>query len=125
MQDMPSIVFGNLAVAIPILIVLVAAFLAMQWSTAHIHLAENHHHDGSHHQHNIAVHSHQSISLYDDSIESSLLHDAHNDNAVDLDCECHRQSGKRFDAHVVVLITLGLQKNLLSRTEWVHKRDSS
>lgn len=38
------------------LFVFIVAFIAMQWTTAHIHLAEHHDHDGSHHQHNLEAH---------------------------------------------------------------------
>lgn len=76
---------------------LITAFLTMQWSTVHIHLAENHDHDGSHHQHNVSVHAHELINLHDNLIDSNSQLDNNNIKVVELDCECKPQSGKRFN----------------------------
>ena len=97
-------------------VVLITAFLAMQWSTAHIHLAKHHGHDGSHHQHNIAAHAHQLIDRHDDSIDSSHQIDNGTITVVDVDCECNSQSGKKFDEQPVTIAQTGLKLSSLSQT---------
>jgi len=69
-----------------LLFVLIAAFLSMQSTAAHIHLAEHHDHDGSHHQHQTATHAHQSIVDHDDAIDFS--HQMDHADVVELDHEC-------------------------------------
>ena len=81
---------------------LITAFLTMQWSTAHIHLAENHNHDGSHHQHDVSAHAHELINLHDNVIDSKSQLSEHNLKVVELDCECNPQSSKRFNDHPAV-----------------------
>jgi len=50
---------------------LVIAFLSMQFSSAHIHLAENHQHDGSQHAHKSRGHSHALSDHHEDAFDSS------------------------------------------------------
>ena len=47
------------------LCLLVIAFLTVQFSTSHLHLAEIHSHDGTLHQHQVKAHSHQYITTLD------------------------------------------------------------
>lgn len=68
-----------------LLFMLITAFLTMQWSTSHIHLAAQHDHDGNHHQHYTETHSHLLADHHADSIDSS--HQAGNFNVVELDYE--------------------------------------
>jgi len=60
---------------------LLTAFLASQWSVAHIHLPQQHDHDGQLHQHAVEPHHHFSIDSSDSS-ENLLL--AHTDNSIEL-----------------------------------------
>ena len=64
-----------------LLLLLVTAFLSMQWTAVHIHLAEQHDHDGSHHQHQPEAHAHhlsiQSVAAIDFS------HQEHHANVLD------------------------------------------
>ncbi len=61
-----------------LLVVLVVAFLSMQWTTSHVHLATQHHHDGNHHQHALTTHAHHSASpLF--SVQPSNQHKQHAD----------------------------------------------
>jgi hypothetical protein len=55
---------------------LITALLAVQVSVSHIHLAENHDHDGSHHQHNIQAH--YASSHHASTIDSIHVVDAYN-----------------------------------------------
>ncbi|MDH3326386.1 MAG: hypothetical protein OEM38_06690 [Gammaproteobacteria bacterium] len=67
-----------------LLFVLITAFLLMQWTTSHIHLAEQqHNHDGNYHQHNNEVHAHHSINDHTDLIDSA--HQTNDTNVVELE----------------------------------------
>ncbi len=76
-----------------LLFVLITAFLTMQWTAAHIHLAEHHDHDGSHHQHSIEAHSHQLAGHHTDTIDSPLQ--SEDLSVVELDHEYNLASGKK------------------------------
>jgi len=77
--------------------VLITAFLAMQWSATHIHLAEHHDHDGSQHQHSIEAHSHQPAGHHADSIDSP--HQSADLNIVELDHQYSSSTGKNKTPH--------------------------
>lgn len=47
---------------------LITAFLVLQWSSTHIHLAGQHDHDGAEHQHEVLSHQHQSGSGHIDAL---------------------------------------------------------
>lgn len=64
-----------------LLLLLVAAFLSMQWTTAHIHLGEQHNHDGSHHQHQVEAHAYHLTDQAVDASDSS--HQASHTNIID------------------------------------------
>lgn len=81
--------------------VLVTAFLSMQWSSAHIHLAEHHEHGGSHHQHEVEAHAHQSITQDDNSSSSTHQIDNHNVNVVEIDHQCNTKSGNHLDEQYI------------------------
>ena len=93
------------------LFVLVTAMLSMQWSTAHIHLAEHHDHDGSHHLHNTKAHAHQSFSHNDDFVDSSRQIYQQEVKVVELgnDCNVHRRNN--IDDQPIVLTSVNLQLN--------------
>lgn len=74
-----------------LLFMLITAFLAMQLTTTHIHLAEQHNHDGSHHQHQIEAHAHNLTDQHTDAIDFS--HQTGDANVVEFDHEC--SSAKR------------------------------
>lgn len=86
-----------------LIFVLIAAFLAMQSASAHIHLAEHHDHDGSHHQHHSEAHAHQSIDSHADAIDFSHLID--HANAIELDHECNMGKGTKQVTSFAVLAT--------------------
>ncbi len=72
-----------------LLLLLVTAFLTMQWATVHIHLPEQHHHDNSHHQHQAEVHAHdlsnQLLNIIDVSYQESHA------NVIEIDSDCNSQ----------------------------------
>ncbi|MDH5518310.1 MAG: hypothetical protein OEY36_10925 [Gammaproteobacteria bacterium] len=89
----------------PVFFVLLTAFLSMQWGTSHIHLAEQHDHDGSHHLHTIKAHSHYSITENDYSFSLHHPVDSHNDNVVEIDHQCNNHTTKSLNDQVVPLTT--------------------
>ena len=96
----------------------VTAFLTMQWTTAHIHLADHHEHDGSHHQHEIQAHAHQSMSHHDNVIDVS--HQSSDDNVVELDQECSVPCWKTFGDKVFAFVLVYVL--LLSSSQQVHAK---
>lgn len=50
---------------------LITTLLSMQWSMTHIHLSEQHNHDGGLHHHSIEAHAHNPISHHSDLVELS------------------------------------------------------
>jgi len=95
-----------------IFFVLVTALLSMQWSTAHIHLAEHHDHDGIDHQHQIKTHVHQSFSHNHDSIDSNKPVFLQSINVVELDQSYNVFRWNNIDDQPVVLISASLQLNI-------------
>ena len=61
---------------------LITALLSIQWSMGHIHLSEQHDHDGGLHRHSIEAHAHHPVSHHADQIESS--HQTSDANVVEL-----------------------------------------
>ena len=86
---------------------LVTAFLAVQWTATHIHLAEHHDHDGSHHLHNIQAHTHYTSDHSVDSIDS--LHVVEDYSVVDLDNDCALPAFKKLADQSIVLISIAHQ----------------
>lgn len=89
------------------LFVLITAFLTMQWTSAHIHLAEHHDHDGDHHQHNIEVHAHHSIGHHADAIDFS--HQTGDVSVVELDHDYSTPKVKKQDRPSAAIITTAFQ----------------
>ena len=77
---MRSIMNTNKSLPSYILILLLAVvFLSMPWTSVHIHVAENHSHDGIHHQHQSETHSHSLLA------DTDFSHQANHADAVELD----------------------------------------
>ena len=98
--------------------VLVIAMLSMQWSTAHIHLAEHHDHDGNHHQHHIEAHSHQSFTQNDNYINSTHLTNEHQANkhqvkVVEFDKDCNIHKWNSIDDQSIILTSVNFQLHLI------------
>ena len=103
-------------------IVLVAALLSMQWSSAHIHLAEQHDHDGNPHQHKVAGHTHQSFTH--DDVFSDSIHQLHQQqvNLVEIGYECNVQSWNNIDDQPIILSYINLQLNF---TQHINRIESA
>ena len=65
--------------------VLIAAFIAMQWTTTHIHLSEQHGHDSGIHQHQLDTHAHQLSAQHVSTVENSDV--ASHEDVKELDFE--------------------------------------
>ena len=72
---------------------LAAAFLTMQWTPAHIHLGEQHDHQGLH-QHQAELHAH---SLIPQTIATDSPHDASHASVIMLvkDCSISKQEKQK------------------------------
>ena len=102
----------------PLLFVIITAFLAMQWTTAHIHLTEYHNHEGSYHQHQIETHAHHLIGQ--DAIAVDFSHHAGHANVIELDYEYSfpkREKQKNPSTGVVVSVFQLPLPSLLSGIE--------
>ena len=98
-----------------LLFTFIAAFLAMQWTTTHIHLAEHHDHDGSHHQHKVEVHAHQSI---DNHVSyTDLSHQPNSLNVVELDHEFSTQKLEKPSTFFIALTFPQLSFSIPNATE--------
>jgi len=83
-----------------LLTILITAFLLLQWSATHIHLAGEHEHDGGVHQHAATAHQHQLSSHHVDAIDVATDSLSHSDTSkvIELDHVCTQLHGK-FDGH--------------------------
>jgi len=83
-----------------LLSILITAFLLLQWSATHIHLAGEHEHDGGVHQHAATAHQHQLSSHHADAIDVATDSLSHKDTSkvIELDHVCTQLHGK-FDGH--------------------------
>ena len=96
-----------------IFFILLVALLSMQWSTAHIHLAEHHDHNGSHHQHQLKSHAHQSFTQHDSFVDSVQQSDDHEVNLVELDNNCNIHKWNNFDDQASALNFTTLHANVI------------
>ncbi|MEH6344345.1 MAG: hypothetical protein V7785_04620 [Bermanella sp.] len=79
----------------------VIAFLSMQFSSAHIHLAENHQHDGNQHQHVSQGHAHALSDHHEDAFENTQA--SPNNHVVEIPQELTLQNGnKDFSSTLMV-----------------------
>ena len=84
------------------LLLLITAFLTMQWSSTHVHLPEQHSHHGSQHQHLANLHSH---SLIDEVNASHVSHEVSHANVITFDLECSFQKQQKTNNLPVALIS--------------------
>ena len=85
------------------LFVLLTAFLAVQWTPPHAHLALPHDHSGGRHQHSAEAHAHQPVMLHVEAIDSrhSQLDEA---QIVDLGHDASPANGCPMDAPPATLL---------------------
>lgn len=97
-----------------LLFFLITAFLTVQWSAVHIHLAEYHDHNGNHHQHNIQAHAHKTSSHHADTIDSA--HTTGDYKVVELDNDCTSPGLKKTGDQLAVLILVPYQLILVPKS---------
>jgi hypothetical protein len=90
-----------------LLLFLITAFLTLQWTATHIHLAEHHDHDGNHHQHNIQAHVHYASSQHADTLDSAHATDDY--SVVELDNDCTSLGWKKVSDQLTVSISIAYQ----------------
>lgn len=102
-----------------IFFILLVALLSMQWSTAHIHLAEHHDHNGSHHQHKLEPHAHPSFTQHDSFVNSSQQIYDHEVNLVEIDNNCNIHKWNNFDDQALALNFTVLQADVILQSDSV------
>ena len=101
-----------------LLFVLITAFITMQWSTSHIHLAEQHSHQGNHHQHQIQAHAHHLSLTEQHPAAIDFSHDQSHTNIIDVDHEysfSKREKQKKPSTIIITSIFPSLQSTLPNR----------
>ena len=85
------------------LLLLVTAFLAIQWTAVHIHLADQHIHDKTFHQHQIETHAHNLTSKTVAAID--LSHQASHTDVIDLDHDANlpKREKQRTPSSAIVI----------------------
>ena len=88
----------------PLLVSLITAFLFLQWSATHIHLAGEHEHDRGQHQHQVTTHQHQLTSHHVNTIDiaSDTLSHADNHKVVELEYLCTQFHGSQEELFTVI-----------------------
>jgi len=99
--------------------VIIMAMLSMQWSAAHIHLAENHAHDGSNHKHQIKSHSHQSITTYDNYVDLSHQIAERTFTIVELDNDCNLRNDITLDDQPLLLTFINFQLDVVRHSSGI------
>lgn len=89
-----------------LLLFLVTAFLTVQWTATHIHLAEHHNHDDNHY-HVLETHAHSLTDHQTDSIDSEAKTD--NLNVVELDHKSSLPIAKKITPAIAVITSVNLQ----------------
>lgn len=114
----------------PFLVLLISAFLLLQWSATHIHLAGEHNHDGGeHHQHAVTAHQHQLNNHHADTIDVANDPLAHGNNhkVVELDHVCTQFHGKPGDQVACLPLTFGdtFARKIISNPEGIIKHQNT
>ena len=83
---------------------LITAFLALQWASTHIHLAEQHAHDGGQHRHAATTHKHLLTNYHSDAfdIASNASLDVDHSNIVELEHTCTTSISK-LHKHIAII----------------------
>ena len=76
----------------------------MQWTAVHVHLAEQHDHDGAHHQHQLEAHAHHVSNQDVAAIDYS--HQENHSNVLDFNYEYSRPKGEKQKTPSAVVHTL-------------------
>ena len=90
-----------------VLLFLVTAFLTVQWTATHIHLADHHDHDDSHHQHDLETHAHFLTDHQTDSIDTEATTD--DLSVVELDHKSNLPIAKKITPAIAIIASVNLQ----------------
>jgi len=90
-----------------LLIFLVTAFLTVQWTATHIHLAEHHDHDDSHHQHDLEAHTHLLTDHQPDSIDTEAT--TNDLSVVELDHKSNLPIAKKITPAIAITASVNLK----------------
>ena len=108
----------------PLLFSLITAFIFLQWSATHIHLAGEHEHDSGQHQHEVTSHQHQLVSHHADVIDVASTTLAHSDShkVVELEHFCTQFHGKLGDIYSAIPFTSWavFEQKILSKSAVTH-----
>lgn len=101
---------------------LITAILSMQWSVTHIHLAEDHQHDGASYQHAPKTHNHDLIGHVDViDIELSNTDAVHDDsNIVELDQDLAFSHSLSIEQSAIILSTKLLISSARFKNPGIH-----
>ena len=88
----------------PLLFSVITAFLFLQWSATHIHLAGEHEHDGGQHQHAVTAHQHQLASHHTDAIDvaGDTLSHVDTSKVIELEHVCNQFHGNLGELFAVI-----------------------
>ena len=89
-----------------LLLFLVTAFLTVQWTATHIHLADHHDHDDSHHQHELEAHAHFLTDHQTDSIDAEATPD--DLRVVELEHKSNLPIAKKITPAIAVIASVNL-----------------
>ncbi|MDH5190568.1 MAG: hypothetical protein OEW89_04900 [Gammaproteobacteria bacterium] len=83
---------------------LITAFLFLQLSNTHIHLAGKHEHSDGQHQHAVTAHQHQLASYHEDVIDvaAETLSHADSNKVVELEHVCTKAQGKLGEQYAAI-----------------------
>ncbi len=94
---------------------LVIAFISMQFSSAHIHLAKSHDHDGGQHDHANLGHSHALADHHEDSFDSPQA--SASDQVVELS-QSYALQGWGYYPDAAILPAYALTPNVSARLSY-------
>lgn len=99
-------------------LILLLSFLSVQWSSSasHIHLSEQHAHEGAHHEHVVDAHAHEQAFSYESSHSLDDL-----GKLVELDHDCNR-SATKYDSQIIALNLVSNLNNVHDQTATVYNK---
>lgn len=82
----------------------ITAFLFLQWSATHIHLADEHAHDDIQHKHTVTAHQHQLVSHHTDAIDvaGDTLYHVDTNKVVEIEYVCAKFHGNLGELFAVI-----------------------
>ena len=88
-----------------LLFIAITAFITVQWSATHIHLASSHSHEQDYHQHPVEVHSHQSLDSR--PVTEDVAQKKHSSTAVELGQEYRFSKNEKLNKLFLAVVGSG------------------